>query len=200
METAFDNETLALWLNLYGSVALFFLLAFGIFALPVPDETLLVLSGILMFNNRLPIHSTIFYSYAGSMCGITLSYLLGRTAGSYIIHKMVGWLGIKEHHLQKAHDWFEHLGKWTLVFGYFLPGVRHVTGILAGMTELNFRQFALYAYFGAVLWVSSFLALGYFLGDYVISALPKLEFKMEYVIFGIIICVGGYLLYRYYKR
>lgn len=160
------HETFAYWILDYGSIALFFLLALGIVALPIPDETLMVVSGVLIHQGHLYAIPTLIAAYAGSMCGITLSYLLGRTAGQYVLKRYGRWVGINEQNLQKAHDWYEYMGKWTLTFGYFIPGVRHVTGIFAGMTELEYPKFALFAYSGAFLWASVFLAIGYFFGPY----------------------------------
>lgn len=160
------HDTFALWLLEYGSIALFCLLALGIVALPIPDETLLVISGVLIHQGHLYLIPTLFAAYAGSMCGITLSYLLGRTAGHFIIKRYGKWVGINDQNLQKAHDWYEYLGKWTLTFGYFIPGVRHVTGIFAGTTELEYPVFALFAYTGAFLWATVFLSIGYFFGPY----------------------------------
>jgi membrane protein DedA with SNARE-associated domain len=48
---------------------------------------------------------------------------------------------------------------------YFIPGVRHVTAILAGSTRLDFTSFAKFAYPGAILWSTVFLCLGYYAGD-----------------------------------
>ena len=61
--------------------------------------------------------------------------------------------------------YLDRIGHWLLTIGYFLPGIRHFTALVAGMSEMKFRSFALFAYPGAVLWITSFLALGYFLGD-----------------------------------
>ena len=62
-----------------------------------------------------------------------------------------------------------------MAFGYFIPGVRHVTAIAAGSTPLEFRTFAAFAYPGAVLWSCTFVALGYFAGDRWQSALIALR-------------------------
>jgi membrane protein DedA with SNARE-associated domain len=162
----FLHESFAHWILEYGSIALFILLALGIVALPIPDETLMVISGVLIHQGHLYAIPTLLAAYAGSMCGITLSYILGRTAGHYVIKRFGPWIGINEQNLQKAHDWYEYLGKWTLTFGYFITGVRHVTGIFAGITELGFPKFALFAYTGAFLWATVFLSIGYFFGPY----------------------------------
>src|SRR3989442_9749980 len=82
-----DQETLSLWLLHWGSLALFLLLGLGVVALPVPDETLMVLAGILMKKGDIPVIPTLLATYGGTICGITVSYLIGRTAGSPMIHK-----------------------------------------------------------------------------------------------------------------
>lgn len=146
----------------YGDVALFFLLAFGILALPIPDETLLITAGFLMGHKELPLVSTIICAYLGAMCGITGSYLIGRTIGVLLIRKWGYWIGFTEPRYERTKQLFNRWGPWTLSVGYFIPGVRHLTGYVAGSTKLNYFKFACFSYSGAILWVSLFLTLGYF--------------------------------------
>lgn len=175
MEVLPEVDIFSLWLTKYGSFVLFFLLSLGILALPIPEETLMVMSGILMSKGKLNIPLTIFFCYAGTIAGITTSYFFGRTAGHYLINKYGRWVGITHARLEKAHVWFSKLGKWLLVVGYFIPGIRHFTGFSAGTTTMRYSQFALFAYSGAVMWVSVFLSLGYFLGNYCLECYEKLE-------------------------
>jgi membrane protein DedA with SNARE-associated domain len=160
-----NNELLISWLNQYGSFALFGLLALGIVALPIPDETLIILSGALIANGHIEWLPTLIAVYAGGMCGITISYILGRSCGHYIIHKYGKWVGLTSIKFEKAQRWFVRYGKWTLFFGYFIPGVRHFTGIIAGSMNLSYKQFAVIAYLGEFVWASVFIIVGYFLGD-----------------------------------
>jgi len=191
MENFFQNETLSNLILQYGSFAIFFLLMLGIIALPVPEETLMVFSGVLMAQGTLPIHSTVIAAYAGSMAGITISYLLGRTLGHYFVVKYGGWIGLTEDRLQKIRDWFDHFGKWTLVIGYFIPGVRHFTGFFAGMSELKYSHFALYAYMGSILWVTTFLSIGYFFKNCCLEYLEA--FVEEFEILDVALISAGIL-------
>ncbi len=201
MDCAINNDIFTIWLIQYGGWALFFLLAIGIIALPVPEETLMVFTGIVMHSGNLPIPSTMLAAYAGSICGISMSYLLGRTAGVYCLQKYGSWVGLTEQRLEKAHTWFEHYGKWTLLIGYFIPGVRHFTGLSAGTTNLEYKQFAIYAYTGAIIWVSTFLSIGYFFGSYCLSALKNIELETEEIILATVTAaVIGYLIYLYRKK
>ncbi len=197
MDFLTEHEVLAHWLLHYGSFALFGLLALGIVALPIPDESLMVLTGVLMFNGSLPIPQTLVAAYAGSITGITLSYVLGRTLGKYVIRRFGSWFGVTSDRIHQAHEWFSHFGRWALFFGYFIPGVRHLTGIIAGSIGLDYRYFALFAYAGAILWTSTFLSLGYFFGNYWIDVLEWAEIYMgEIVIVG----VAAFLLYLIYTK
>ncbi len=200
MDAIVNIEALSPWLEQYGSLAIFALLALGIIAFPVPEETLLVISGILMQTGSLPITETFIAALGGSICGITASYLIGRTAGDYFIHHAGKWFGVTQKHIDKAHDWFERFGKWTLFIGYFIPGVRHFTGVSAGMSRLEFKEFALFAYSGALFWVTTFLSIGYFFGDYGLSLFHKLEFGDQTSIFLIVLAIAAYLSYLYIKR
>lgn len=158
---SFFNQFLP-WLQHYGSVAIFLWLALGIIALPIPEESLLLLLGFLMAKEKLPIVSTIIAVYAGTCCGITGSYGLGLVTSHYLNRGWARYIGLTEKRVQQAHNWFERFGKWALCIGYFIPGIRHLTGYVAGALKLYYRHFALFAYSGGIVWSSLFMSLGYF--------------------------------------
>jgi membrane protein DedA with SNARE-associated domain len=153
------------WITQYGYIAIVLLLTLGIVGLPVPDETLLTFTGYLVYKGTFSLPLAFASALIGSVCGITISYWLGRTFGIGVIHRYGKYVWITEEHVHKAHAWFQRVGHWGLTFGYFVPGVRHFSAFAAGMSEVEPHQFAVFAYTGAVLWVSTFVALGYFLGE-----------------------------------
>jgi membrane protein DedA with SNARE-associated domain len=158
-------ETLLAWLLQYGYAGLFALLVLGIVGLPVPDETLLAFSGYLISKGKF--HPTFAFAaaFAGSVCGISLSYLIGRTAGYTAARRYGKYVHLTEERLQRVHRWFDRIGEWVLAVGYFIPGVRHFTALVAGMSKLEYRKFAVFAYAGAAVWVSTFLSIGYLVGE-----------------------------------
>jgi membrane protein DedA with SNARE-associated domain len=153
------------WISQYGYAAIFVLLSLGIVGLPVPDETLLTFTGYLIYKSHLSPPMAFASALGGSASGITISYTLGRTFGMGLLHRFGRYLHLTPERLERAHQWFERIGHWALTFGYFIPGVRHLTAYAAGMSGLAPHHFAIFAYMGAALWVGSFLSLGYFLGD-----------------------------------
>lgn len=200
MEFLPDFETFSLWLVNYGSFALFGLLMLGIVALPVPEETLMMLAGALIRNGQLHLHETLIAAYLGSMVGITVSYILGKTVGFYFLHKYGSWLGLTEAKLQKAHLWFEKYGKWTLFIGYFIPGVRHFTGFSAGAAKLEYPTFALFAYTGAFFWVSTFVALGYFFGTYAADFVHKIDIDTQLVAIALVAFIASLVIWKWLRK
>jgi membrane protein DedA with SNARE-associated domain len=152
------------WISAYGPAAIFVLLALGVFGLPVPDETLLTFCGALVRRGHLHFIPTVIAAIAGSMGGITLSYVVGRTLGLGAVDRFGRWMHVTRADLARVERWFEHSGRWVLTFGYFIPGVRHFTALVAGSASLPVPVFARYAYSGAAIWVLTFVTIGWYVG------------------------------------
>lgn len=184
------------WITQYGYLAIFLLLVCGIVGLPVPDETLLTFTGYLVYKGNFSLPLAYGAALCGSLCGITLSYTLGRTFGMKLIHRYGRYVRITEDHVEKAHAWFARVGHWGLTFGYFVPGVRHLTAYAAGMSAVEWPQFALFAYTGGCLWVAAFLGLGYFLGERWEAVEKNIEHYFGLVGIGLAILIAAYVLWR----
>lgn len=153
------------WLTTYGYPALFGLLMFGIVGLPVPDETLLTFCGYLIYTGRLHFGPAFAAGFLGSTCGITLSYLIGLRFARLVFTRYGKYIGLTPVRVITIERQFLSYGAGLLTVGYFMPGVRHFTAIVAGMSGLRWRRFAIFAYTGAALWIATFLTLGYFVGE-----------------------------------
>jgi membrane protein DedA with SNARE-associated domain len=149
----------------HGSLALFGLLVLGIAGLPVPDETLLIVAGVLVGESRLHAAPTYAAAMLGSAVGVTISYLIGRAAGIIVIQRHGQRLRVPTDSVENVRAVFRRAGKWSLTFGYFVPGVRHLTALVAGAANLEFGLFATFAYAGAIVWSITFITLGLYLGD-----------------------------------
>jgi membrane protein DedA with SNARE-associated domain len=153
------QQSMTLWIAQFGYPAIFLLLVGGITGLPIPDQLVLVVSGYLVLTKSLTLVPTLLAAILGSIAGISVSYFLGRSSGRY-----VSKLKFAGNRLEGARRHFERFGNWTLVFGYFVPGIRNLIGFTSGMVRLEMRRFAPYAYAGAVISSVSCVCAGYFLG------------------------------------
>jgi membrane protein DedA with SNARE-associated domain len=192
MEGVFD------WVAAHGYGALYLLLALGVVGLPIPDETLLVFTGVLIGRGTLNPVGAFAAAVAGSWTGISGSYLLGRTLGAGAVHRYGKYIHFTEDRLAYVHRWFDRIGHWMLVAGYYIAGVRHFTAVVAGMSKLEFPTFVAYAWTGGALWVTTFLTLGYFLGE---NWRQVAELIHRYVVYAsVVIVAAGILWFLMRKR
>jgi membrane protein DedA with SNARE-associated domain len=137
---------------------------FGIAGFPLPDELLLTLFGVVAYKGQfgMSFWPILLVAWAGSSCGITVSYMIGRTAGLGVVHKWGKFLHVTPDKLDRVHEWYVHKkGRWALMFCIFAPVWRHLTAIIAGTSKMPFWEFAVCAYSGTLLWVSAFVTLGF---------------------------------------
>jgi membrane protein DedA with SNARE-associated domain len=193
-------ETVLAWVSHYGYSAIFCLLVLGIVGLPVPDETLLTFTGYLIYRGTLRAPAAAATAFAGSICGITLSYILGRTLGLSLLHRYGKYIHLTEERLAAVHEWFERFGRWALFIGYWVPGVRHFTAYVAGTSLLEYPRFALAAYSGALVWSMSFITLGYFLGEQWEQLFAEIHHHMTVVGLVLGLLTAAVFVYRMRKN
>lgn len=152
------------WIDQYGYMVLFFALMLELIALPVPGEVLMSYSGFLVSQGRLHWLASILFAGIGGSIGMTVAYLVGYKLGTPFFHKYGRRIHLGPEKLEKISVWFSKYGNKMLIIGYFIPGVRHITGYFAGITRIPFRFYAVYAYLGAFVWTSTFISLGKVLG------------------------------------
>ena len=149
----------------YSYPGIFAALCLGVLGLPIPDETIVAFVGFLAFKGTLSLLPAAAAVYAGTICGITVGYLLGRFLGSPFLEMYAARLHISRENLEKARAFYVRYGKFALFVGYFIPVVRHLTAIFAGISLMPYRTFATAAYSGGLLWTATFLSAGYLFAD-----------------------------------
>jgi membrane protein DedA with SNARE-associated domain len=149
----------------YGYAAIFGSMVLGIVGLPVPDEVLMMFAGYLISKGHLHFIPTILLSISGSVLGMSISFAVGRRFGYPLLVNYGPKVGLHPEKLERAGSWFNQYGKWTLTFGYFVPGLRHVTAYFAGMSKWRYAGFLLWAVPGAAVWALTFVMLGNLLGE-----------------------------------
>ena len=183
------------WIDQYGYFVLLIGLMLELIALPVPGEVLMSYAGLLVFQGKLGWLMSILSADIGSSLGITIAYFIGYKLGAPFFRKHGSRIHLTPERLDKTSQWFEKYGNKMLIIGYFIPGVRHITGYFSGMMRISYRAFALYAYIGAFLWTGCFITLGKILG-------PKWEvfhgaIKKYLIIGGIIVAIVLLAVYLY---
>ena len=129
--------------------------------LPVPSELVLPFAGYLVALGSFDFFAVIAAGLAGSIAGSAISYYIGKFIGREAIVKIGKYFLLSEHDLDLAHRWFEKHGEKTIFICRFIPAVRHVISIPAGIAEMDFKKFILYTALGALLWNAFLVIVGF---------------------------------------
>jgi membrane protein DedA with SNARE-associated domain len=139
-------------------------------------------------------------AFLGSVCGVSLSYVLGRFVGLPALIKFGHLIHLRPEHLAQGHRWVERWGKYSLLLAYFIPGYRHVAALVMGASLLNPIVFARYAYTGALIWAGSFIGLGYIAGEEWNQLYPILHRNVIAVIILVLFALGSVIAFVLMRR
>lgn len=132
----------------------------------LPGDTLLFAAGIYLSTGdrfTTPLAAFLIVAPIAAFLGNLVGYAIGYRAGPMVFDRPNSRL-FKPEYVTKSHDFFERFGSWTIVIGRFVPIVRTVATVLAGVGHMRFSLYAVYSAIGAALWTDGILLLGHQLG------------------------------------
>lgn len=132
---------------------------------PLPSEAVMPFAGFLWFEHKLSFWGIVLASTLGSIIGSLISYYVGAYGGRPLVRKFGKYVLLNEHHLDKTERFFAKYGDKTIFISRFIPVVRHLISIPAGVGRMNIFKFSIYTIIGAGLWNSFLIYLGYQLGS-----------------------------------
>ncbi|MGN8644683.1 DedA family protein [Gracilibacillus sp. HCP3S3_G5_1] len=162
------REWFFMMMNEYGYLGIMFLITLENIFPPIPSEVILTFGGFFTTVSSLHIVGVIFSSTAGSVLGAIILYLIGMQLNIHRLGIIVeNWghiLRIKKADIHKADVWFTKYGYWTIFFCRFVPLIRSLISIPAGMSHMNVPLFLLFTTLGTLIWNTVLVLLGAFVG------------------------------------
>lgn len=148
----------------------------------LPGDSLLFAAGAIIAKpeSGLNIFLMCLLLIIAAVLGDLVNYHIGNYIGPKAFSGKYKWL--KKEYLEKTQAFYEKYGGKTIIYARFIPIVRTFAPFVAGIGTMSYARFASYNVIGGILWVVSFLFIGYFFGG-----LPVIKDNFTYVIFGIII-------------
>lgn len=140
----------------------------------LPGDTLLFAAGISISVGTIDTSLAAFLIVApiAAIAGNLLGYLIGYRVGPRVFDRPDSRL-FRPEYVERSHAFFERFGSWTIVIGRFVPVVRTVATVMAGVGRMRIWLYVGYSVLGAVLWADGVLLLGHELG--------KVAFVREHV-------------------
>ena len=146
----------------YAGVALL-MLAETVFP-PIPSEAILPLAGYLVEQGEFRFLTVVITATAGSVAGSVMLYEAARHGGRPFVNRFVRVGHLDPERLAQAEQWFARRGPWVVLFGRFVPGVRSLVALPAGLLRMPRWEYLLFTVIGSAVWNCALVGAGYALG------------------------------------
>lgn len=180
-------------------MGLFLLMALESMIAPVPSEVVMPFAGYLVLQGRFDFWAAILVSGLGSIFGSVISYYVGFYGGRPFILKFGKYLLLEEEHLKWTENWFKKRGDKTIFISRFVPVVRHLISIPAGIAKMSMRKFLVYTLVGASIWNSILLYAGFKLGGHW-GEVYKFSKELDIIFIFMVALFLAYFIWKHHKK
>lgn len=164
------QEIIISLMNQFGYLGILLLIMIENVFPPIPSEVILCFGGFMTTTTNLTILGVVISSTIGSVLGAIILYFIGRVLNKERLKKIVsGKIGkilrLKEKDIESADKWFDNQGSKTVFLCRFIPIIRSLISIPAGMSEMPFPKFLLLTTLGTAIWNTVLTFLGSIMGE-----------------------------------
>ncbi|WP_424766474.1 DedA family protein [Paenibacillus sp. sgz302251] len=143
----------------------YFGILIGLLIEVIPSEVVLAFGGYLVWKGDVSYWGAVLFGTLGAVGQNWILYAIGRYGGRPIVERFGKYIKIKSKHVDTAEKWFNKFGAGIVFTARFVPVMRQVISIPAGMARMNFGLFTLLTALASIPWSILFVYLGKSLGD-----------------------------------
>ncbi len=199
------QEVIISIMNQFGYLGILLLIMIENVFPPIPSEIILCFGGFMTTSTKLTIVGVIISATIGSVLGAIILYFIGKILNKERLIKIVSGkvgkiLRLKEKDIEMADKWFDTKGAKTVFICRFIPIVRSLISIPAGMSEMPFPKFLVLTTLGTAIWNTVLTILGSIMGENwskIVEIIDKYA-NITLIILIIVFAIG--VTYFYYKR
>lgn len=169
--------------------------------IPIPSEIVMPFAGSLAATMKgefsLPVILVI--NSVGALLGSGICYGIGVVGGKPFLVKYGKYFLIRQHDIERTEAFFAKHGKKTIFIARFVPVIRHVISVPAGIARMPLPGFFLQTFLGATIWGGALILLGYYVGANWEAFASKLK-RVDLVIAVILVLALVALAIRFVVR
>ena len=189
----------------FGYFGVFFLIALENVFPPIPSEVILLFGGFMTTYTSLNIALMVVAATLGSLLGAIVLYYIGKILNKERLKKIVSGkvgkvLRLKEKDIDMADHWFDTKGNKTVFFCRFIPIVRSLISIQAGMSDMPMAKFLLYTTVGSAIWNTVLIVIGNRVGENWESILGVFDQYSHIVLILLILIFVLFIVWFYTKK
>ena len=191
------------FISKWGYTAIFILILLENVLPVVPSEIILTFAGLLSVKSHLSIWTLLIIATIASFIGLLILYYICRLISEEKLYRFVDrhgkWMKLKSKDLKRANDWFKRYGAWAVFLCRFVPVLRVLITIPAGINRMNVIQFTTLSLIGTTIWNIALIFLGSMLSNSFDTLMNGLH-TYSYIMYVIIAIAVVYLFIRIYKK
>ena len=157
---------------------------------PIPSEIILTFGGFMTTKSDL------------SFIGVTITSTIGSVVGA-IVYRFVNrygkFLRVKTKDIDRTIQWFDKYGYWTIFFCRFVPLLRSLISIPAGLTRMNLPLFMLFTTIGTLIWNIVLIYLGQAVGGNWHAIVYYMDIYSR-IIYIVLIILAIFIIWKWFKR
>ncbi len=195
-----SSATLNDFMSKYGYASVFALMALESASLPVPSEVVLPLAGYFVSIGSLDFWGVVAVSTVASLAGALVDYFLAKWLGRPFVVGLLRLFRLHRTALDRAESWFGRSAQWTVFAARFVPGLRTVISLPAGLFEMNLARFVVMTVAGCFAWSAILVYAGMLAGSAASSSFATSSTVID-GLSGLAAALSAvYLLYYVYAR
>ncbi len=188
----------------HGYLVIFLGAALDNFGLPSSGDIVLFAGGFFANNGQAALPLVMLTGFAGALVSDNSVYWIGRLGGRRLIYRILKFrflhFLINEKSLEKVEQYFESHGGKTVFVGRFGPGLRSMTPLFAGVTQMRYYKFVPYNVAAGFVWAVVYSLIGYIFGQYWNELLAVAKSFGFGIVALVVLVLLAYLLRRRYRR
>ncbi|NWK85235.1 DedA family protein [Staphylococcus sp. GSSP0090] len=169
----------------------------------IPSEIILTFAGLMSVKSDLSIPLLFTISTIASLVGLLVLYYISRLVSEARLYRFVDkygkWIKLKGKDVARANDWFKKYGAIAVFICRFIPVLRVLITIPAGINRMNVIVFAILSLIGTTIWNFALIYLGKMLSgswDVLMNGLHT----YSYIMYVIIVLAVIFIIYRLFKK
>ena len=191
-------------MNNYGYLGVFLLILIENIFPPIPSEVILLFGGFMTTYTSLNVLGMTMSSILGSVLGALILYKIGTifnkdTLKKLIHTRLVKFLRINDKEIDSSFNYFQTKGEKAIFFCRFIPLIRSLISVPAGINKMNITKFMIYTTLGSLIWNVVLITLGHIVGNNWKSILKIFDLYSTYAVV-IIFIILIILIIKFYKK
>jgi membrane protein DedA with SNARE-associated domain len=182
-----------------GYLGVFVLMVLESMVAPVPSELVMPFAGFLVADGKMDLFIVILISSAASLTGSLVSYFAAYYGEKEMIHKFGKLFFLDRKELEWTEKWFKKHGDATVFVSRFVPVIRHLISLPAGLARMKLRHFVVSTLAGATLWNTFLLWAGIQLRERW-DLVGKYSGQLDVIIIALILAGAAYAARKHFRE